>query len=111
MPLTLVRRQALPHDTVALARWLLGRIVVRVLDGHELSGRIVETEAYGENDAASHAFRGSTPRNRSMYLTRGHAYVYLIYGTSFMLNISSGPEGQGAAVLIRALERSGRAHV
>jgi DNA-3-methyladenine glycosylase len=104
MPLTLVRRRSLPHDTIALARWLLGRVIVRVIDGHELTGRIVETEAYVEGDAASHSFRGPTPRNRSMYLARGHAYVYFIYGTSFMLNIASGPEGQGHAVLIRALE-------
>ena len=104
MPLTLVRRRSLPHDTVALARWLLGRVIVRVIDGHELTGRIVETEAYVEGDAASHSYRGPTARNRSMYLARGHAYVYFIYGTSFMLNIASGAEGQGHAVLIRALE-------
>src|SRR3954465_9947616 len=102
MPLTLVRRQSLPRDTVALARWLLGRVIVRVVDGHELTGRIVETEAYVEGDPASHSYRGPTARNRSMYLARGHAYVYFIYGTSFMLNIASGPIGRGNGGLIPA---------
>src|SRR3954470_13241190 len=104
MALALARRQSLPHDTVALARWLLGRGVVRVIAGHELSGRIVETEAYVEGDAASHSFAGPTARNRSMYLARGHAYVYFIYGTSFMLNMARGSVGEGPGVLFRALE-------
>jgi DNA-3-methyladenine glycosylase len=104
MALTLVRRQSLPHDTIALSRWLLGRIIVRQAGGVEMSGRIVETEAYVEGDEASHSICGPTARNRSMYLARGHAYVYFIYGTSFMLNIASGPAGEGHAVLIRALE-------
>jgi DNA-3-methyladenine glycosylase len=68
------------------------------------AGRIVETEAYLVGDAASHAYRGMTPRNRSMFLTRGHAYVYLAYGTSFMLNVTSQSPGVGEAVLIRAAE-------
>jgi DNA-3-methyladenine glycosylase len=55
-------------------------------------------------DAASHAFRGMTARNRTMFLDRGHAYVYLAYGTSFMLNVTSQPPGVGEAVLVRALE-------
>ncbi len=69
-----------------------------------LSGRIVETEAYPVGDAASHAFRGETPRNRALFLSRGHAYVYLAYGVSYLLNVSSEAEGVGAGVLIRALE-------
>ena len=68
------------------------------------SGRIVETEAYVIGDAAGHAYRGMTPRNRSLFLERGHAYVYLAYGVSWMLNVSSEAEGIGAGVLIRALE-------
>jgi len=69
------------------------------------AARIVETEAYlPEGDAASHAYRGPTPRNRSMYLRRGHAYVYLIYGTWYCLNVTSEREGTGAAVLLRAAE-------
>ena len=59
------------------------------------SGRIVETEAYVVGDAAGHAYRGMTPRNRSLFLERGHAYVYLAYGVSWMLNVSS--EGPGSA--------------
>ena len=69
-----------------------------------VSGRIVETEAYVVGDAAWHAYRGMTPRNRSLFLERGHAYVYLAYGVSFMLNVSSEASGIGAGVLVRALE-------
>jgi DNA-3-methyladenine glycosylase len=64
----------------------------------------VETEAYIIGDAASHAYRGMTPRTRSMFLERGRAYVYLSYGVSRMLNVSSEAAGIGAGVLIRALE-------
>ena len=67
-------------------------------------GRIVETEAYLPGDAASHAFRGERPRNRSMFLARGHAYVYISYGVWPVLNVASETEGVGAAVLLRALE-------
>jgi DNA-3-methyladenine glycosylase len=69
-----------------------------------VSGRIVETEAYVIGDAAGHGYRGMTPRNRSLFLERGHAYVYLAYGVSWMLNVSSEASGIGAGVLIRALE-------
>lgn len=99
-----IRRSELPADTVALARYLIGKIVVREVAEGVMSGRIVETEAYLVGDAACHAFRGQTPRNRSLFLERGHAYVYIAYGTSFMLNVSSGPKGIGTGVLIRALE-------
>ena len=68
------------------------------------SGRIVETEAYVVGDAAGHAYRGMTPRNRSLFLKRGHAYVYLVYGSAYMLNVSSEIAGIRAGVLIRALE-------
>lgn len=66
--------------------------------------RIVETEAYVQGDAACHAFRGPTPRNRSLYLAPGFAYVYLCYGTSYLLNVSSEPKGVGSGVLLRAAE-------
>lgn len=78
--------------------------MVRRLREGIVSGRIVETEAYIIGDAAGHAYRGMTQRNRSLFLERGHAYVYLAYGISCMLNVSSEKPGVGAGVLIRALE-------
>lgn len=94
----------MPHDTVALARYLLGKVLVRELNGVTAAGRIVETEAYLVGDAACHGYRGVTPRNRSLFLSVGHAYVYLCYGTSYMLNVASEGSGIGAGVLLRALE-------
>jgi DNA-3-methyladenine glycosylase len=94
----------LPIDTVSLARYLLGKVLVRELPEGVASGRIVETEAYIVGDAAGHAYRGMTGRNRSLFLERGHAYIYLAYGRSYMLNVSSETPGIGAGVLIRALE-------
>jgi len=93
-----------PSDTVELARALLGKVLVRRFTGGIAAGRIVETEAYLQNDPACHAFRGMTPRNRSLFLEHGHAYVYLCYGTSYLLNVSSEPGGIGSGVLLRALE-------
>lgn len=99
-----LERAELPVDTVRLARFLIGKMLRRVLAAGVVSGRIVETEAYGIGDPAGHAWRGMTPRTRSLFLERGHAYVYLAYGTSFMLNVSSERPGVGAGVLIRAIE-------
>ncbi len=99
-----LRHAELPIDTVKLARFLIGKMLVHDLPEGRISGRIVETEAYVVGDASGHAFRGPTPRNRSLYLERGHAYVYFVYGSSFMLNISSDLPGVGAGVLFRALE-------
>lgn len=97
-------RAELPADTVQLARWLIGKILVRETPQGLLSGRIVETEAYPVGDAAGHAWRGETARNRSLFLCRGHAYVHLAYGVSWMFNVSSETAGVGAGVLVRALE-------
>src|SRR5260370_29181876 len=97
-------RSAIPESTVALARFLLGKVLVREFVGGRTLGRIVETEAYLEGDPACHAFRGMTPRNRSLFKEAGHAYVYLCYGTSYLLNVSSEQRGTGAGVLLRALE-------
>jgi DNA-3-methyladenine glycosylase len=97
-------RSELPIDTAALARCLIGKMLMRELPEGVVSGRIVETEAYVVGDAAGHAYRGMTQRNRSLFLERGRAYVYLAYGTSYMLNVSSEMPGIGAGVLIRALE-------
>ena len=97
-------RSELPIDTTSLARYLIGKLLVRQLPDGVVSGRIVETEAYVVGDAAGHAYRGMTRRNRSLFLERGHAYVYLAYGRSWMLNVSSEMPGIGAGVLIRAVE-------
>jgi DNA-3-methyladenine glycosylase len=100
----LLARRDLPFDTASLARYLIGKVVVRKLPEGVASGRIVETEAYVVGDAAGHAYRGMTPRNRSLFLERGHAYIYVAYGISNMLNVSAEKPGIGAGVLIRALE-------
>jgi DNA-3-methyladenine glycosylase len=97
-------RSALPIDTATLARYLIGKLLVRELPEGVVSGHIVETEAYVIGDAAGHAYRGMTRRNRTLFLARGHAYIYLAYGVSYMLNVSSELPGTGAGVLIRALE-------
>jgi len=97
-------RSELPIDTASLARYLVGKLLVRALPEGVASGRIVETEAYVVGDAAGHTYRGMTPRTRSLFLERGYAYVYLAYGVSYMLNVSSEASGIGAGVLIRALE-------
>jgi DNA-3-methyladenine glycosylase len=94
----------LPAQTVDLARALIGAVLVRDANGRRTAGRIVETEAYTIGDPASHAFAGVRPRNRSMFLEPFHAYVYLIYGTNFCFNVTSESAGEGAAVLVRALE-------
>jgi DNA-3-methyladenine glycosylase len=99
-----LKRADLPTDTAALARFLIGKIVVRDLPEGIVSGRIVETEAYITGDAAGHGYRGMTPRNRSLFLEPGRAYIYVAYGISNMLNVSSEAAGIGTGVLIRALE-------
>jgi DNA-3-methyladenine glycosylase len=103
-PYEVVERSALPVGTVDLARALIGKILVRPTADGVLSGRIVETEAYPVGDPAGHAYRGRTPRNQSLFLGPGHAYVYRAYGLHDMLNVSSEAAGVGAGVLIRAVE-------
>ena len=102
-----LQRRFFHRDPVTLARALLGRRLVRRLgNGVELSGRIVETEAYlGIRDRAAHSFGGRrTKRTESMWLDGGHVYVYFTYGMHWLLNIVSEREGQPTACLIRALE-------
>jgi DNA-3-methyladenine glycosylase len=99
-----LRRSELPEDTVELARFLIGKVLVRDHRGDRISGRIVETEAYPVGDAAGHAFIGMTAANHSLFLAKGHAYVYLVYGSSYMCNVAAERRGIGAGVLLRALE-------
>ena len=93
-------------DSLTVARQLLGQRLVRVIDGERLAGTIVEVEAYlGATDPAAHTWKGRrTPRNESMYLPGGHAYVYFIYGMHHCLNVVCGARDEGVAVLVRALE-------
>ena len=92
--------------TPIVAKKLLGKMLVRILpSGNVLAGMIVETEAYrGKDDPASHAYKGKTHRNTIMFGPPGHAYIYLIYGMYYCLNVVTEPEGCPAAVLIRAIQ-------
>jgi DNA-3-methyladenine glycosylase len=94
------------RETVAVARDLLGKVVVREVDGRSLWGRLVEVEAYlGPDDLAAHSAGGRrSPRNEVMYGAPGHAYVYFTYGMHHCLNFVTQPTGIPQAVLVRALE-------
>jgi DNA-3-methyladenine glycosylase len=102
--LTRIAPESLPVETRALARALLGCVLVRETSEGLVAGRIVETEAYLPNDPACHAYRGWSRRNATLFGPPHRAYVYQIYGTSFCFNVSSEIDGEGAGVLIRALE-------
>lgn len=100
-----LERDFYAHDTITVARELLGKQLVHVDGGIARRGRIVETEAYiGPHDLASHSSKGITSRTKVMYGPPGFAYVYLIYGMHHCMNVVTEPEGHGSAVLLRALE-------
>lgn len=86
------------------AKRLLGSSLVRSIDGQILTVKIVETEAYDQSDVASHSYKGIKPRTEVMFGPPGYLYVYFTYGLHFCSNIVVGPNGYGAAVLIRAVE-------
>lgn len=105
MPFRKLHRPFYSRPTLEVASDLLGKVLVRRLNGRELRGKIVETEAYiGSEDLACHASRGHTPRTAVMFGLPGHAYVYMIYGFYFCLNVVTERKGYPAAVLIRAIE-------
>jgi DNA-3-methyladenine glycosylase len=97
-------RRALPLNTVALARYLIGKRLVRAHPAGRLSGRIVETEAYPPGDPTGYARPGLTSSNAPLFAARGTAYVRMVYGACLTLNLAAEATGTGAAVLIRALE-------
>lgn len=92
------------QDAVSLAQDLIGCELVHATERGVTAGIIVETEAYSQDDEASHSFRGMTKRNAVMFGPAGHAYIYFTYGMHYCMNVVAGPEGRAEAVLIRALE-------
>lgn len=100
----MARLNLLEESAEVVAPRLLGSYLIRTIDGKRLVGKIVETEAYDQSDAASHSYKGKTPRTEVMFGPAGHLYVYFTYGMHYCMNIVTGPIGHGSAVLIRALE-------
>lgn len=94
----------LKQPAVVVAPLLLGCELVRTLGGRDIRVKIVETEAYDQTDAASHSYKGQTPRTKVMFGPAGYLYVYFTYGMHYCCNVVVGETGHGSAVLIRAVE-------
>jgi DNA-3-methyladenine glycosylase len=100
-----LQRSFYDRDALTVAKALLGKYLVHIVNGLEQIGRIVEVEAYlGPHDLAAHSARGITKRTQVMFGPPGYAYIYLIYGMYYCMNVVTDPDGHGAAVLLRALE-------
>ena len=97
-------RRALPMPTVELARYLIGKTLVHATPRGRIAGRIVETEAYPPGDPTAYHRPGLTTSNAPLFAARGHAYVRMVYGSCFNLNLAAEEPGVGGSVLIRALE-------
>lgn len=102
----------LSKSSVIVAQELIGwKLYAVEPDGTKVGGTIIETEAYNQDDAASHSYKGKTPRTEVMFGPAGHIYVYFTYGMHWCMNIVAGPEGRGEGVLLRALEPDSGLHI
>jgi DNA-3-methyladenine glycosylase len=99
-----LKRSFYHKNSIIVAKDLLGKKLVHRSSAGACSGIIVETEAYFQEDPASHTYGGKNARNAVMFGEAGHAYIYFIYGKYYCFNISTGEEGSGEGVLIRALQ-------
>ncbi len=100
-----LQRSFFDREVTAVARDLLGRVIMARHGDDQIAVRLTEVEAYaGLEDPASHAFRGRTPRTAIMFGPGGHLYTYFVYGMHWCANIVTGPDADASAVLLRAGE-------
>ncbi len=102
--MAIIKREFYARNTLDVAKALLGQILCRRVGGEVRKGKIVEVEAYMQEDPACHAYRGKTPRAKTLFCKPGTSYVYFIYGMHHCVNIVTDRENYGSGVLIRALE-------
>ncbi|MFW6047593.1 MAG: DNA-3-methyladenine glycosylase [Candidatus Woesearchaeota archaeon] len=99
-----IKKEFYRKGTIEIAKDLLGKYLVTIIDGKKTVGKIMETEAYLHDDPASHSFKGKTKRNEPMFMEAGKCYVYFIYGMYECFNVVTNKENIGEAVLIRVLK-------